>query len=954
MVILVALGLAVGCSPSSPSDTTLATTPETAATSETPAPAAATTGTEPVILLPVYFYHGFTVGRKNPPSGLQVSRDGGRQFTCVTWTEQITSSAAVGPEGRWVYAACGNGVMVSRDAGQTWRLTGGWEMTEVQRVAVDRENGQRAWAATAYGVFRTDDITAPAGGWRSTPHTDLFRFCTDVHQDVEKPDTVWAAGEQGVFVSRDRAATFEPCLTGVRVRRIHQDPNDPKRLWAATDGQGLQASLDRGQNWTRVKGTPEVTFSVTAHPTRPGTLLVGTMDGLYETADHGLHWTHTRVGLPEDFYIYGAAVDPSDPDHLLVGGNNGLFERRGADKSWHAAGFERALIPDLVVSRLARMPREKPDEKPGTLRFASADQDFAEHRESTVAGFEKRRQAMLDHFRALPLPENRPWPGDLRALSLVQQGKADDALWKALQERLSQPDHSMFFTLPLMTFYLHTRDRMPAAVQDRIRQVLTEVPIYRGDTENHWVMHYSVLLLAAQTWPETPASRWYMGRSTQEVYDEARGWLMHWARLTAARGQGEFDSPNYMYMYIAPLTLVYDFAREPAVKQLAGMALDLLLGDYLTESLGGAYCGGHSRIIGKEVELTTANRVSALHYLYAGGIPRPEKLHGWSLFAALCSYRPPAIFATIGNQRDRPYVHTELKRVRNAIRFSTEQNPPVHKYDFMTPLYGLGSLQGGILQPIQQHTWDVTWRGSQQNATFFTVHPSVSGQELGMFFPEDVRDITRTISHQKGVYGSADKWISASAHERIFQHEHVLLALYQVPAGEIFPHVQAYEPSWLTLEEKNGWRFGRDGEFFLAWHACQPGTWTDEGDHRRYRCPAGQAGFVVVVRPREGDRMKPLTFEAFQRLVLDGQAPRFTGEGDDLTLAFATADGTSYARTWGEPTGRVNDQLQPFPAAWLFRGPFLQSRADTRVITLTDGEAKRILDFNTFRIEVPK
>jgi len=23
--------------------------------------------------------------------------------------------------------------------------------------------------------------------------------------------------------------------------------------------------------------------------------------------------------------------------------------------------------------------------------------------------------------------------------------------------------------------------------------------------------------------------------------------------------------------------------------------------------------------------------------------------------------------------------------------------------------YGIGSLHGGLLQPIQQHTWDVTW-----------------------------------------------------------------------------------------------------------------------------------------------------------------------------------------------------------------------------------------------------
>jgi hypothetical protein len=484
--------------------------------------------------------------------------------------------------------------------------------------------------------------------------------------------------------------------------------------------------------------------------------------------------------------------------------------------------------------------------------------------------------------------------------------------------------------------------------------VLTETPIYRGDTENHWVMHYSVLLLAAQTWPKTPPSRWYMGRPTQTLQAEAEGWLKHWARLTAAKGQGEFDSPNYMYMYVAPLSLLYRFAKDPIIKQLAGMMLDLVLADYLVESLHGAYCGGHSRIIGKEVELTTGNRVSALHYLYAGGIPRPEKIHAWALHAALSSYRPPAVLEAIANRRDTPYVHTELKRVRNVIRFGRELNPPVHKYDFMTPRYGLGSLPGGILQPIQQHTWDVTWCGSAENATLFTVHPSVSGRELGMFFPEDVRDIIRIITRQKNVYSSPDKWISSSAFEQVFQKENVLLALYQVPEGERYPHVSLYWPKCLERHEEGGWWFGRDGEFFLACFAAQPGKWTEHEDHWRFRSPAGRAGFVVIARPCGGDPGKPVTFDAFKANILAGSRPALAGEGRDFSLTYSSPDGVAYRKVWGEAAGRVGGNFVPFPADWLFKGPFLSSRAGSKVITLTDGKTQRTLDFEHFTVTEKK
>ena len=103
---------------------------------------------------------------------------------------------------------------------------------------------------------------------------------------------------------------------------------------------------------------------------------------------------------------------------------------------------------------------------------------------------------------------------------------------------------------------------MPDHVADRIREVMTTNPVYRGDTENHWVMHYTAVLLAAQSGYDT----WYTGRKTKEMYDEASGWLRHWARLTASIGQGEYDSPNYFFMYVTPMLLLYDFAEQPGIK----------------------------------------------------------------------------------------------------------------------------------------------------------------------------------------------------------------------------------------------------------------------------------------------------------------------------------------------------------------------------------------------------
>jgi photosystem II stability/assembly factor-like uncharacterized protein len=857
------------------------------------------------LLVPVYFYQGHTVGKASRPTGLQVSVDDGETWKCVTWPELITNSVAVDASGRWVYLACGNGVMVSRNGGTSWRLTGGWEMTEVQRVTIDRRHPTRAWAATAYGVWRTSDA---GGAWTRIDHEGLFRHCTDVL--VSEVDDIWVAAHDGIFLSRDYGKTF----AGVRSGPVRRIAEVEWRILAASDGDGLLTTEDCGETWARIEGPPDVTFCVVADG---DALYVGSTEGLSVSRDGGRTWRTSSDGMPEDFYVYG--VLPLG-DRVLVCGSDGLLESRDGGATFARLAFEGALIHDLAAADLdLSAPNFSSPTPPGFTFHGPFPREHRPRRDDPTFG--ERWRSLVYHFRTMPAPPEGNWRGWARAafdLSSLGRGVDTEAVLAQVEEQLAAPKRSMFFSLPLMGLYLYDRMYLPPRIAEAIMNVMTMNPVYRGDTENHWVMHYAAVLLAAQTWPDTPPEEWYTGRTSREMYDEAKGWLLHWARLTAAIGQGEYDSPNYMFMYVVPMLLLYDFAREPEVRQMAGMMLDLLLADYFAESLKGAWCGGHSRIIGKEVELTCANRVSVLHWLYAGGIKRPDKIHGWAAWAALSSYRPPAVLEAVANERRKPFVHMERKRVRNVIRYGEALNPPVWKYDYMTPLYCLGSTQGGILQPIQQHTWDVTWLGSAENSTLFTVHPSVSARELAMFFPEDVHQITRTVTAQKGVYASPDKLVSASPWEEVRQRENVLVARYRVPRGERFPHVDLYWPSCLERTEEGGWLFGRDGEFWLGVRPSRKGEWIRCDGYEKLRCPAQRVEFVVVTRP-SGEWGLRSTFEEFRKGLRASPVP-------DV------------------------ETLYPDRDRWLFDGPHLYSETGSRVIHMTDGRVTRILDFNDMTI----
>ncbi|MGB6122769.1 MAG: hypothetical protein WBG80_12740, partial [Bacteroidota bacterium] len=145
----------------------------------------------------------------------------------------------------------------------------------------------------------------------------------------------------------------------------------------------------------------------------------------------------------------------------------------------------------------------------------------------------------------------------------------------------------MFYAYTLIGTYLHLREELPDSLHEKIRNAYRVRTMYRGDTENHWVMYYTGLYLAAQTWPGETGDGWFNGKSSEENFGEAEEWLEHWMEISTTIGQGEFDSPTYMTVFITPMLVLHDFARDPVMKKKAGMMLDLLFADFAAEHLKG-------------------------------------------------------------------------------------------------------------------------------------------------------------------------------------------------------------------------------------------------------------------------------------------------------------------------------------------------------------------------------
>jgi hypothetical protein len=509
---------------------------------------------------------------------------------------------------------------------------------------------------------------------------------------------------------------------------------------------------------------------------------------------------------------------------------------------------------------------------------------------------------------------------------------------------LKKPSGDMFWMFPCIGAYLNGKEKMSPETKAAVRGAWKTYAPYRGDTENHWAMYYASLFLASEQWPGLPGSEWFNGKSSQENQADAKEYLVHWIGITTTIGQGEFDTPHYFTEYAVAMSLLAEFAQDPQMKRRGTMMLDYLLVDFADEQLDGQYLGGYSRIYQPEVYKPTTTPSAAYAWLYFGtGEP---VITDWVLLPALGAYRLPQIIRDIATDRSHPYVERERKRVRNVIRFGTEKNPPVYKYTYVTKDYGIGSLQGGLLQPIQQHTWGVQYTFGRPFTTIFGLHPYWSSLELGMFFPEEIKPLIADVVGSKGTYNNPDKWTGGSPFERTFQEKNTLIVLYDIEPGTMTEHIDGLFPRNLQerVADPSGWIFCKAGDTYLGWYPLQAGEWTEEADIARFRSNHLQNGEVVEVRSKSDVG----SFDKF-RAALRPRIPKSVLKPGNVGVEYPSL-GNGMMKFRFPDSRSLNGKPVDLAATPLFDGPFLHAAVGSGKLSIVHGGKKLDLDFKNLRI----
>jgi hypothetical protein len=117
--------------------------------------------------------------------------------------------------------------------------------------------------------------------------------------------------------------SFPPRPHTHHVRWIEADASAANRVFVAIEAGALVRTFDGGWTWRdRVPDGPYDTHTAATHSLAPGRLYSAAGDGYFESSDGGDSWRSPEEGL-KHLYLVGVAVDPADPDTVIVSAADG-------------------------------------------------------------------------------------------------------------------------------------------------------------------------------------------------------------------------------------------------------------------------------------------------------------------------------------------------------------------------------------------------------------------------------------------------------------------------------------------------------------------------------------------------------------------------------------------------------------------------------------------------------
>ena len=246
-------------------------------------------------------------------------------------------------------------LLIFESSNTGWNSRKSLTNTNPQSIAHDPLNSGRAYCATfGNGLWKTDDNGL---NWSNIGNDVISSpYVTSVavssFNSGNKFNKVYAGTEpSALYTSNDggdswemmkslnelpssKLWSFPPRPWTHHIRWIEPDANNPDYVFAAIEAGALVQSRDGGRTWIdrNEKQGPYDTHTLATHPKAPKRLYSSAGDGYFESSDYGQTWTTPMEGLRHN-YLFGIAVDSSNPDVVIVSASNGPYRSYVAENA---------------------------------------------------------------------------------------------------------------------------------------------------------------------------------------------------------------------------------------------------------------------------------------------------------------------------------------------------------------------------------------------------------------------------------------------------------------------------------------------------------------------------------------------------------------------------------------------------------------------------------------------
>jgi len=247
---------------------------------------------------------------------------------------------------RRLYLAAGNGLHLSLDDGNSWRILTGWETREILGVLPHPVDTSLVYISTPAGVYRTRDA-----GRSWSPCMTGFKkwFAWHLAFDNRSTDMLYATSEDDLYISTNGGDLWRPLGVGrAAVLTFLQHPRNPELLLAGCEDGGIRISTNGGDSWSSARGIPTASIYTIAASTDGRQLYAaGWESGIWRSLDDGSTWE--LLWNPDDIQAFFCIlVDPRNPQHLLAGADgNGVYESADGGRNWNPAGLGGGKIKQL-------------------------------------------------------------------------------------------------------------------------------------------------------------------------------------------------------------------------------------------------------------------------------------------------------------------------------------------------------------------------------------------------------------------------------------------------------------------------------------------------------------------------------------------------------------------------------------------------------------------------------